>query len=100
MGYVNFDGKVSAFGGNIIGRVLSGGLVGDTQNKVIGRAFKIGATILGNNGNYLGRLSPEGKVLDNKGNIIGYIKNNGSFVDLDSRVSGYVLQELAKNRRN
>ena len=72
----------------------------DDRKNIIGRAFKIGATVLGNDGKYRGRISPTGKVLDKSGNVIGYIKNNGSFVDLDARISGYVLQELAKNRRN
>ena len=100
VGYVNFDGKISAFGGNIIGRVLSGGLAVDDKDNIIGQVFKIGATVLGNDGKYRGRVAPDGKVLDQKGNIIGYIKNNGSFIDLDKKVSGYVLQEVAKNRRN
>ena len=72
----------------------------DNNDNILGKIYKIGATILGNDGKYIGRLSPEGRVLDTKGQNIGYIKNNGSFIDLDKKVSGYVLQEVAKNRRN
>ena len=72
----------------------------DDKDNILGQVYKIGATVLSNNGTYRGRVAPDGKVIDAKGNIIGYIKNNGSFVDLDKKVSGYVLQEVAKNRRN
>ena len=67
---------------------------------LLGKIYKIGATILGNDGNYKGRIAPDGKVVDMFGINIGYIKNNGSFIDLDKNVSGYVLGEVAKNRRN
>ena len=70
------------------------------NDNILGKIFKIGATILGNDGKYIGRLSPEGKVINAGGQNIGYIKNNGSYIDLDKKVSGYVLQEVAKNRRN
>ena len=100
VGYGNFDGKISAIGGNIIGKAVSGGLATDDKGNIIGQIYKIGATVLGNNGKYRGRVSPDGKVLDAKGNVIGYIKNNGSFIDLDKKVSGYVLGEVAKNKRN
>ena len=100
VGYVNIDGTITAKDGKNIGRTLSRDLAVDNNDNILGKIYKIGATILGNDGKYIGRLSPEGRVLDTKGQNIGYIKNNGSFIDLDKKVSGYVLQEVAKNRRN
>ena len=70
------------------------------QNGILGKIYKIGATVLGNDGSYKGRLSYDGSVIDAKGNNIGRIRSNGSFVDLDKKVAGYVLQEVAQNRRN
>lgn len=81
-------------------RSLSGGLAIDANDNILGRIYKIGATILGNDGKYMGRLAPDGSVISKDGKNIGYIKNNGSFIDLDKKVSGYALQEVAKNRRN
>ena len=66
----------------------------------MGKIYKVGATVLGNDGSYRGRLAPDGSVIDPNGGNIGRIKSNGSFVDLDKKVAGYVLQEVAKNRRN
>lgn len=70
------------------------------SENILGKIFKIGAAVLGNDGKYIGRLSPDGKVIDKKGDIIGFVKNNGSFINLDKKVAGYILQEVAKNRRN
>ena len=100
VGYVNFDGKIIGIDGTIIGKILSGGLALDLNDHILGKVYQIGATILGNDGQYRGRLSSNGSVIDTQGNNIGYIKSNGSFVDLDKKVSGYVLGEVAKNRRN
>ena len=100
VGYVNFDGKITDKDANIIGRVLSGELAVDLSNKILGKIYKIGATILGNDGKYKGRITPDGKVIDSSGVNIGYIKSNGSFINLDKNVAGYVLGEVAKNRRN
>ena len=97
---VNFDGKILGKDANIIGKMLSGGLAVDVNNRILGKVYKIGATILGNDGQYKGRLAYDGSVLDAKGNNIGYVKSNGAYVDLDKKVSGYVLGEVAKNRRN
>ena len=72
----------------------------DLNDRILGKIYKIGATILGNDGKYIGRLAPDGSVTDVKGENIGYIKSNGSFIDLDKKVSGYVLGEVAKNQRN
>ena len=62
--------------------------------------YKIGATILNNEGKYVGRLNAKGFVIDEYGKNNGYIKNNGTFVNLDKKISGYALPEVAKNRRN
>ena len=72
----------------------------DNNDGILGRIYKIGAAILGNDGKYIGRLTADGSVISKNGARIGYLKNNGSFVDLDKKVSGYALQEVAKNRRN
>ena len=72
----------------------------DMNEKILGKVYQIGATILGSDGQYKGRLAADGSVIDVKGNNIGYVKSNGSFIDLDKKVSGYVLGEVAKNRRN
>ncbi len=100
VGYVNFDGTISGKDGTILGRTLSSGLAIDQNDNIIGKIFKIGTTILSNDGEYRGRLAPDGGVIDKQGVNIGHIKNNGSFIDLDKKVAGYVLQEVAKNRRN
>ena len=100
VGYVNFDSKIVDKDANIIGRALSGGLAVDLGNKILGKIYEIGATILGSDGEYKGRLDAEGKVINAIGVNIGYIKSNGSFIDLDKKVAGYVLGEVAKNRRN
>ena len=100
VGYVNFDGKINGLDGTITGRTLSGGLAIDMQNGILGKIYKIGATVLGNDGSYKGRLAYDGSVIDAEGKNIGHIKSNGSFIDLDKKVAGYVLQEVAKNRRN
>ena len=100
VGYVMLDGSVKSKDGAKIGRLLSKELAIDDKNNILGRVFKIGATVLNNKGEYIGRVTSEGKVLNKKGENIGYIKNNGSYIDLDKKVSGYVLQEVAKNRRN
>ena len=100
VGYVNFDGKIKSSDGKIIGKVLSGGLAVDDHNGLLGKIYKIGATVLGNDGSYKGRLGYDGAVIDAEGQNIGQVKSNGSFIDLDKKVSGYVLQEVAKNRRN
>ena len=100
VGYVNFDGKIVGKDASIIGRALSGELAVDLGNKILGKIYKIGATILGNDGEYKGRLTHDGKVVNALGANIGYIKSNGSFINLDKNVSGYVLGEVAKNRRN
>ena len=47
------------------------------------KIYKIGVTILGNDGKYKGRLTQDGSVVDVFGKNIGHIKNNGSFIDLD-----------------
>ncbi|MBR6663652.1 MAG: hypothetical protein IKL33_02375, partial [Alphaproteobacteria bacterium] len=99
-GYVNFDGTIKSSDGIISGKVISGGLVLNNQNEIIGKTYKIGSTILGNDGKYKGRLAYDGSVIDIDGKVIGKIKSNGSFIDLDKKLSGYVLPELAKNRRN
>lgn len=72
----------------------------DSNDEILGRIYKIGATVLGNTGKYIGRLSSNGSVIDTENKIIGYLKSNGSFINLDKRVAGYALQEVAKNRRN
>lgn len=100
VGYVNFDGKIVGLDGSIIGKAISGGLALDMNDHILGKTFKIGATILGNDGKYKGRLAPDGSVVDTKDGKIGYIKSNGSFIDMDKKVSGYVLGEVAKNKRN
>ena len=84
----------------MIGRSLSSDLAVDNNVAVLGRIFKIGTTILGNDGQYAGRLRYDGSVIGRDGKIIGYLKSNGSFVNLDKKVAGYALQEVAKNRRN
>ena len=71
-----------------------------SDETVLGRIYKIGTTILGNDGQYAGRLRADGNVVSRDGKIIGYLKSNGSFVNLDKKVAGYALQEVAKNRRN
>ena len=96
----NFDGKIIGKDANILGRVLSGELAIDLGNKILGKIYKIGATILGNDGEYKGRITPDGRVVNTAGTNIGYIKNNGSYINLDKNVAGYVLGEVAKNRRN
>ena len=100
VGYVNFDGKIRNKEGSLIGRAISGDLAIDNNDNIIGKIYKIGATILGNDGNYVGRLNAEGIVQDSEGKNVGYLKNNGSYVNLDKKVAGYALQEVAKNRRN
>ena len=92
MGYVNFDGKIRDRDGSLIGRMLSGDLAIDNNDNIMGKVYKIGATVLGNDGNYVGRLTAEGTVVDAEGKSIGYLKNK--------KVAGYALQEVAKNRRN
>ena len=72
----------------------------DNNENILGKIYKIGATILNNEGKYVGRLNAKGIVVDEYGKDNGYIKNNGSFVDLDKKISGYALPEVAKNRRN
>ena len=100
VGYVNFDGRIRNRDGSLIGRTLSGDLAIDNNDNILGRVYKIGATILGNDGSYSGRLAADGSVVDVAGKNIGYLKNNGSYIDLDKKVAGYALQEVAKNRRN
>ena len=80
--------------------MLSGGYAIDNQNDILGAIYKIGASVLSNDGTYLGRVNASGRVVSVDGKDIGYIKNNGSFVDLDKKVAGYALQEVAQNRRN
>ena len=98
--YDKYKYQITAKDGNLIGRALSQDLAIGNSDNILGKIFKIGATILGNDGKYVGRLSPEGKVINSAEQNIGYVKNNGSYIDLDKKVSGYVLQEVAKNRRN
>jgi cytoskeletal protein CcmA (bactofilin family) len=98
-GRVGFDGKIY-LRGNVVGQAITDGLAVDLQNNIIGHVYNIGHTVLANHGEYVGRLSAEGKVLDNANNEVGYIKSNGSFIDTDKRVSGYSLPEVARNRRN
>ena len=99
-GYVMLDGKVNGTDGMEIGRLLNDEIAIDKENNILGRVFKIGASVLNNKGEYVGRVSPQGTVIGKEGKEIGYIKNNGAYVDLDKKISGYVLQEVAKNRRN
>ena len=99
-GYVMLNGKIKGEDGSEIGHMLNEEIAVDNENNIIGRVFKIGASILDNKGNYIGRLSADGSVLGQKGELIGNVKNNGSYIDLDKKVSGYALQEVAKNRRN
>ena len=66
VGYVNFDGKIIGLDATIIGKVLSGGLAMDLNDRILGKIYKIGATILGNDGKYIGRLAPDGSVTDVK----------------------------------
>ena len=80
--------------------MLSGDLAIDNNDNILGKVYKIGATILSNDGKYAGRLAADGSVVDAAGKVIGYLKNNGSYIDLDKKVAGYALQEVAKNRRN
>ena len=79
---------------------MSSNLVVDNNGKIIGHTYRIGANILSNDGNYLGRLSSDGNVLSITNGKIGYLKNNGSYVNTKNKVSGYVLDEVAQNRRN
>ena len=98
-GIVGFDGKIY-YNGTIIGKILTDALAIDTQNNIIGHVYTIGNTILSNNGEYVGRLSANGRVVSGQNNEVGYLKSNGSFIDVDKNVSGYSLPEVARNRRN
>ena len=100
VGYISADGSVIDHRGSITGHSLSTDLAVDNEDEILGRIYKIGTTILGNTGKYVGRLSADGTVVDTNNKIIGYLKSNGSFINLDKRVAGYALQEVAKNRRN
>lgn len=56
VGSVNFAGIVTGRSGEVIGRSLSSDLAVDNNDAVLGRIYKIGTTILGNDGQYAGRL--------------------------------------------
>ena len=81
IGFVNIDGKVVDFEQSTIGKVVSPNLVVDNNGKIIGHTYRIGANILSNEGNYLGRLSSDGNVLSITNGKIGYLKNNGTYTD-------------------
>ena len=98
-GIVGFDGKIF-YNDAVIGRILTDNLAIDTQNNIIGHVYVIGNTVLADNGEYIGRLSANGRVITGKNSEIGYLKSNGSFIDVDKNVSGYSLPEVARNRRN
>ena len=100
VGYINFDGRITDNSGAVVGKVISNDLAVDNNENILGKIYKIGATILNNEGKYVGRLNAKGIVVDEFGRNSGYIKNNGSFVNLDNKISGYALPEVAKNRRN
>jgi hypothetical protein len=100
VGYINFDGKISDKNGVIIGKVISNDLAVDNNENILGKIYKIGATILNNEGKYIGRLNYKGIVVNEVGKNNGFIKSNGTYVDLDKNISGYALPEVAKNRRN
>ena len=70
------------------------------NNTFENRFFSTVITSLSNDGNYFGRLSPDGSVLSVTNGKIGYLKSNGSYVNTQNKVSGYVLEEVAQNRRN
>ena len=100
VGFINAEGKVLDKEKSTIGKIISSNLVVDNNGKILGHSYKIGANILGNDGKFLGRLSPNGTIYSLTNGKIGYLKSNGSYVNIRNKVSGYVLDEVAQNRRN
>ena len=98
-GFVSIDGRIFNHGLQI-GKLLSDSLAIDNNHNVLGHSFEIGDSVLSNRGEYIGRLSFDGKVLDIENREVGFLKSNGSFVDGDGNAVGYILPEVAKNRRN
>ena len=108
IGFVMYNGEVVNKDG-VIGHLLIDGRIADKDGKPMGFALDISATATDNDGKYLGRLIPEGRivqaketvgivgprgvVVDKDNNIIGAITRTGPIFDYKGRISGHALKD-------
>ena len=88
IGFVTYNGEVTNKG-KVVGYLQLDGQIADKEGKIIGYSLDLAATLNDENGEYVGRLMPEGKIALSR-EIIGSIGARGTGVDKDNKVMGYI----------
>lgn len=107
IGFVTYNGEVT-HKEDLIGHMRADGNIADTKGNIIGFAVDIAATATGLDGNYLGRIMPDGNiakvrekigtvgargiVVDNEGKTIGQIVKSGPVFDYKAALKAHSLK--------
>ena len=89
IGFVMYNGEVVNSEG-VIGHLLIDGRVADLDGKPMGFSLDINSTATDNDGKYLGRLMPDGKIAQSK-DTVGTIGARGVVLDKDQKVIGKIV---------
>lgn len=90
LGFVTYNGEVMNKE-ELVGRVLTNGKIVDLSSNIIGSFEDFSSTFVNNNGEYLGRLLPNG-VVAKSNTAIGKIGANGIVVDDSKAIIGTIIK--------
>ncbi len=90
LGFVTYNGEIVDEKGTIIGYQLIDGRIADKEGRPVGFSLDIAATATDKNGNFLGRLMPEGKIARAR-EITGYVGPNAVVLDSEGNIVGDIV---------